>query len=85
MTQYLQLRDVKTGPNGETVSDAVRVVAEALMREWFPTKQPRGEDRESWEMISVQDAQIAVRALMDSGLLSVSDGVMVPIAGPNDK
>lgn len=85
MTQYVQLRDAKTGPNGETVTDAVRTVADALFRAWFPTTQPRDEDRESWEVISVQDAQVAVRALMDSGLLSVSDGVMVSIASPNDK
>lgn len=85
MTQYVQLREAKIGPNGETVSDAVRVVADALLRAWFPTTQPRGEDRESWEVISVQDAQVAVKALMEADLLSVSDGVMVRIASPNDK
>jgi hypothetical protein len=77
MTEYVQLRnsDFFNEDDGFYVADPRRIrmveqVANALFVEWFPNhpdKGPVGEDFENWHNISLQDAEVAVKAMIKHG------------------
>ncbi len=77
MTQYIQLRESDAFEDDAEfyVADPRRIlmveqVANALFLEWFPRHPengPVGEDFDNWHNIACVDAQVAVRALVQSG------------------
>jgi hypothetical protein len=55
----------------KTIDDNVLVeeMSKALMKRWFPTKPPKGDDGEKWKMISMEDATAIYRHLVKIGVV----------------
>jgi hypothetical protein len=94
MTQYVQLRDSDMSndvlsreflDNHPITPAVVSHVANTLMREWFPTTQPIGEDLENWIEIAKLDALLAIRSLVSIGLLSDIDIAKVSITTNDER
>lgn len=86
MTQYVQLRDSDKPTSvfpkeyftdHPTATAVVDALAKTFMREWFPGKQPIGEDLDNWLEIARLDALLAIRSLVAMGLLSDIDSAKV--------
>lgn len=75
MTKYVQLRESEESDYVRAFLDEdpgrvrmVQKVSQALFASWFPDhpeRGPVGEDLEHWKSVAIDDAVVAVKALME--------------------